>query len=193
MGVVFLARDIALHRLVAIKVLRLRVHVVGGASRALPPRSAHDGAAEPSEHRSGPHLRRNRATTTADAPLVYIVMKYVHGESLAERMRREHTLAGGRSAAHSARSRAGARLGASRRRRPPRSQGGEHSARARKRSRDAHRFRRRAAALARSGSRRRRRARSERRTTCRPSRPPVSSTSTIAAISTRSACSATTC
>jgi serine/threonine-protein kinase len=81
MGVVFLARDIALHRLVAIKVLR------------------HEFT-ESEEHRER-FRREARMTARLSHPnivpvhsfgevddLVYIVMKYVHGESLAERMRR---------------------------------------------------------------------------------------------------------
>ncbi len=86
MGVVFLARDIALHRLVAIKVLRYEFA------------SSHD------------HRERFRREARMTARLshsnivpvhtfgevddfVYIVMKYVHGQSLAERMRREGKLA----------------------------------------------------------------------------------------------------
>ena len=82
MGVVFLARDIALHRLVAIKVLR---HEFTGSD----------------EHRER-FRREARMTARLSHPnivpvhsfgeindLVYIVMKYVHGESLAERMRRD--------------------------------------------------------------------------------------------------------
>src|SRR5881394_2472060 len=94
MGIVFLARDIALHRLVAIKVLRYEF-------------------ASSEEHRE--RFRREARITArlshprivpvhgfgevgADdnaasaLPLVYIVMKYVHGESLAERMRRDRTI-----------------------------------------------------------------------------------------------------
>jgi eukaryotic-like serine/threonine-protein kinase len=97
MGVVFLARDIALHRLVAIKVLRYEF-------------------ASSEEHRE--RFRREARMTArlshpsivpvhgfgeigVDAdddsalPLVYIVMKYVHGESLAERMRRDHKIPAG--------------------------------------------------------------------------------------------------
>ncbi len=86
MGVVFLARDIALHRLVAIKVLRYEFT-----------------ASE--EHRER-FRREARLTARLSHPgivpvygfgevgdLVYIVMKYVHGESLAERMRRDGRLA----------------------------------------------------------------------------------------------------
>lgn len=82
MGVVFLARDIALHRLVAIKVLR---YEFTGSD----------------EHRER-FRREARMTARLSHPnivpvhsfgevgdLVYIVMKYVHGESLAERMRRD--------------------------------------------------------------------------------------------------------
>src|SRR3954465_11775003 len=82
MGVVFLARDIALHRLVAIKVLRYEF-----AS---------------SEERRERFRREARMTARLSHPnivpvhtfgeaneFVYIVMKYVHGQSLGERMRSE--------------------------------------------------------------------------------------------------------
>ena len=85
MGVVFLARDIALHRLVAIKVLRYEF-------------------ASSFEHRER-FRREARMTARLNhsniVPLhsfgevddfVYIVMKYVHGLSLAERLRREKKL-----------------------------------------------------------------------------------------------------
>src|SRR3954466_11259824 len=85
MGVVFLARDIALHRLVAIKVLRYEF-------------------ASSEEHRER-FRREARMTARLSHPnivpvhtfgevddLVYIVMKYVHGHSLAERMRRDRKL-----------------------------------------------------------------------------------------------------
>lgn len=94
MGVVFLARDVVLHRLVAIKVLRYEF-------------------ASSDEHRE--RFRREARMTARlsdpdivplytfgevaagdshpdDAQLAYIVMKYVHGESLAERMRRDKAL-----------------------------------------------------------------------------------------------------
>jgi len=97
MGIVFLARDIALHRLVAIKVLRYEF-------------------TSSEEHRE--RFRREARMTArlshpsivpvhgfgevggdeghpTDAPLVYILMKYVHGESLAERMRRERQIPAG--------------------------------------------------------------------------------------------------
>src|SRR5690348_15906139 len=85
MGIVFLARDIALHRLVAIKVLR-------------------EEFASSDEHRER-FRREARMTARLSHPnivpvhtfgeageFVYIVMKYVHGHSLAERMRREKKL-----------------------------------------------------------------------------------------------------
>src|SRR5690348_2220988 len=85
MGVVFLARDIALHRLVAIKVLR-------------------EEFANSNEHRER-FRREARMTARLSHPnivpvhtfgeegeFVYIVMKYVHGESLAERLRTEQRL-----------------------------------------------------------------------------------------------------
>jgi serine/threonine-protein kinase len=85
MGVVFLARDIALHRLVAIKVLRYEF-------------------ASSFDHRER-FRREARMTARLNhaniVPLhsfgeidefVYIVMKYVHGMSLADKLRRERAL-----------------------------------------------------------------------------------------------------
>jgi serine/threonine protein kinase len=82
MGVVFLARDIALHRLVAIKVLK------------------HEMASS-EDHRER-FRREARMTARLNHPnivpvhtfgeigeFVFIVMKYVHGESLAVRLRRD--------------------------------------------------------------------------------------------------------
>src|ERR1044072_3223715 len=82
MGVVFLARDIALHRLSAIKVLK------------------HDLASS-EDHRER-FRREARMTARLSHPniipvhtfgeigeFVFIVMKYVHGESLAVRLRRD--------------------------------------------------------------------------------------------------------
>ena len=82
MGVVFLARDIALHRLVAIKVLKQEL-------------------ASSEDHRER-FRREARMTARLSHPnivpvhtfgeigeFVFIVMKYVHGESLAVRLRRD--------------------------------------------------------------------------------------------------------
>jgi serine/threonine-protein kinase len=85
MGIVFLARDIPLHRLVAIKVLRQEF-------------------ASSDEHRE--RFRREARMTARLShanivpvhtfgevdQFVYIVMKYVHGESLGERLRTQHAL-----------------------------------------------------------------------------------------------------
>jgi serine/threonine protein kinase len=85
MGVIFLARDVALHRLVAIKVLR------------------HEYA-HSAEHRE--RFRREARVAArlthpnvvavhsyGESPdLVYLVMRYVHGESLGVRLRREGRL-----------------------------------------------------------------------------------------------------
>ena len=85
MGIVFLARDIALHRLVAIKVLR-------------------EEFAASDEHRE--RFRREARMTARLShanivpvhtfgeveQFVYIVMKYVHGESLGDRLRAESSL-----------------------------------------------------------------------------------------------------
>jgi len=85
MGIVFLARDIALHRLVAIKVLR-------------------EEFAASDEHRERFRREARMTARLSHANIVpvhtfgevghfvYIVMKYVHGESLAERLRAEKRL-----------------------------------------------------------------------------------------------------
>lgn len=94
MGVVFLARDIALHRLVAIKVLR---HEFTSSEEhrerfrreaRMTARLSHSSIVP--VHTFGEVRGDDGGSDTA--PLVYIVMKYVHGESLAERMRRETAL-----------------------------------------------------------------------------------------------------
>ncbi len=85
MGVIFLARDVALHRLVAVKVLR------------------HEFA-HSEEHRERfrrearvaarlTHPNAVAVHTYGESPnLVYLVMRYVHGESLGVRLRREGRL-----------------------------------------------------------------------------------------------------
>jgi len=90
MGVVFLARDIALHRLVAIKVLRYE-YATSEEHRERFRREARMTARLSHPNIVPVHSFGELGDGTAD-PLVYIVMKYVHGESLAERMRREKSL-----------------------------------------------------------------------------------------------------
>jgi serine/threonine-protein kinase len=85
MGVVFLARDIALHRLVAIKVLRYEF----AASEEHRERFRRE--ARMTARLSHPNIVPVHTFGEADE-LVYIVMKYVHGQSLAERLRHESTL-----------------------------------------------------------------------------------------------------
>ena len=82
MGVVFLARDVALHRLVAIKVLR---HEFTGSEEH---RERFRREARMTARLSHPNIVPVHSFGEMD-DLVYIVMKYVHGESLAERMRRD--------------------------------------------------------------------------------------------------------
>jgi serine/threonine protein kinase len=97
MGVVFLARDIALHRLVAIKVLR---HEFTSSDEH---RERFRREARLTARLSHPNIVPvhsfgeidGDANSFENAPLVYIVMKYVHGESLAERMRRDRRLPAG--------------------------------------------------------------------------------------------------
>jgi eukaryotic-like serine/threonine-protein kinase len=90
MGVVFLARDISLHRLVAIKVLRYEF-TASEEHRERFRREARMTARLSHPNIVPVHSFGEIGDGTAD-PLVYIVMKYVHGESLAERLRREHSL-----------------------------------------------------------------------------------------------------
>jgi serine/threonine protein kinase len=94
MGVVFLARDIALHRLVAIKVLR-QEFASSEEHRERFRREARMTARLSHSHIVPVHTFGELAATDVDGDanqLVYIVMKYVHGESLAERMRRERSI-----------------------------------------------------------------------------------------------------
>jgi eukaryotic-like serine/threonine-protein kinase len=85
MGVVFLARDIALHRLVAIKVLRREFAESDDA------RERFRSEARMTARLSHPNIVPVHTFGESGA-LVYIVMKHVHGESLGERMRREQSL-----------------------------------------------------------------------------------------------------
>ncbi|MEO7083380.1 MAG: serine/threonine-protein kinase [Gemmatimonadaceae bacterium] len=91
MGVVFLARDIALHRLVAIKVLRYE-YASSEEHRERFRREARTTARLSHPNIVPVHTFGETQSDVYDAPLVYIVMKYVDGESLAVRMRREHRL-----------------------------------------------------------------------------------------------------
>jgi serine/threonine protein kinase len=94
MGVVFLARDIALHRLVAIKVLREEFSS-SEDHRERFRREARLTARLSHSNIVPVHTFGQLAADGVDGdanPLVYIVMKYVHGESLAERMRRERSI-----------------------------------------------------------------------------------------------------
>jgi serine/threonine protein kinase len=85
MGIVFLARDIALHRLVAIKVLRQEF--VSSSE----PRERFRREARMTARLSHANIVPVHTFGEVD-DLVYIVMKYVHGESLAERMRGQESL-----------------------------------------------------------------------------------------------------
>src|SRR3954464_8488436 len=85
MGIVFLARDIALHRLVAIKVLREEF----AASEEHRERFRRE--ARMTARLSHPNIVPVHTFGEADR-FVYIVMKYVHGESLGERLRAQTSL-----------------------------------------------------------------------------------------------------
>src|SRR5258708_1260390 len=82
MGVVFLARDIALHRLVAIKVLR---HEMTGSPDHI---ERFRREARMTARLSHPNIVPVH-TFGEIGDFVYIIMKYVHGESLGARLRRE--------------------------------------------------------------------------------------------------------
>jgi serine/threonine-protein kinase len=86
MGIVFLARDIALHRLVAIKVLRQEF------ANSNEDRERFRREARMTARLSHPNIVPVH-TFGEEGELAYIVMKYVHGESLAERLRAEKSLA----------------------------------------------------------------------------------------------------
>lgn len=82
MGVVFLARDIALHRLVAIKVLK---HDLASSEDH---RERFRREARMTARLSHPNIVPVH-TFVEEGDFVCIVMKYVHGESLAVRLRRD--------------------------------------------------------------------------------------------------------
>lgn len=85
MGVVFLARDIALHRLVAIKVLRHEL------ATSVDHRERFRREARMTARLSHPNIIPVH-TFGEVGEFVFIVMKYVHGESLATRLRRDGAL-----------------------------------------------------------------------------------------------------
>ena len=85
MGVVFLARDIALHRLVAIKVLKQEL------SSSEDHRERFRREARMTARLSHPNIVPVHTFCEA-GDFVGIVMKYVHGESLAARVRRDGAL-----------------------------------------------------------------------------------------------------
>src|SRR3954471_23780864 len=85
MGVVFLARDIALHRLVAIKVLR--EEMTGNPEHI----ERFRREARMTARLSHPNIVPVH-TFGEIGDFVFIVMKYVHGESLGARLRREGTV-----------------------------------------------------------------------------------------------------
>src|ERR1051325_11257939 len=85
MGVVFLARDIALHRLIAIKVLRYEF------TSSDEQRERFRREARMTARLSHPNIVPVHTFGEA-GDLVYIVMKYVHGESLGERLRAQTSL-----------------------------------------------------------------------------------------------------
>lgn len=82
MGVVFLARDVSLHRLVAIKVLRHEM------ASSVDHRERFRREARMTARLSHPNIVPVH-TFGEIGDFVYIVMKYVHGESLAVRLRRD--------------------------------------------------------------------------------------------------------
>jgi serine/threonine-protein kinase len=85
MGVIFLARDIALHRLVAVKVLR-HEYAHSAEHRERFRREARVAARLTHPNVVAVH-------TYGESPdLVYLIMRYVHGESLGLRLRREGKL-----------------------------------------------------------------------------------------------------
>jgi eukaryotic-like serine/threonine-protein kinase len=87
MGAVYLARDIALHRVVAIKTLRWDLF------SNVDERERFKREARMSAQLNHPNVVP--VLTFGETPnVMYIVMRYVHGESLATRMRRQGRIAG---------------------------------------------------------------------------------------------------
>jgi serine/threonine-protein kinase len=82
MGVIFLARDVKLHRLVAVKVLRNEF------ANSVEHRERFRREARVAARLTHPNVVA--VHTYGESPdLVYLVMRYVHGESLGARLRRE--------------------------------------------------------------------------------------------------------
>ncbi|MCG6957381.1 MAG: protein kinase, partial [Gemmatimonadetes bacterium] len=84
MAVVYLAEDLKHHRKVALKVLKPELAAVVGAERFL-------GEIETTAHLQHPHILPLFDSGEADTFLFY-VMPYVEGESLRDRLEREHQL-----------------------------------------------------------------------------------------------------
>ncbi len=86
MGVIFLARDVVLHRLVAIKVLRHEY------AQSTDHRERFRREARVAARLTHPNVVA--VHSYGESPdLVYLVMRYVHGESLGVRLRREGRIA----------------------------------------------------------------------------------------------------
>jgi serine/threonine-protein kinase len=86
MGIVFLARDLALHRVVAIKALR------GELMSCAEERERFRREARLTARLNHPNIVAVHAFAETDE-LMYMVMQYVDGESLSERLRRQGRLA----------------------------------------------------------------------------------------------------